>query len=231
MQKGKKRLFTIPFAGGNKFSFNKFDQYLEDHFLLHHLELPGRGERITEELMKDIYEVRDDLFHQIKDKIDTEYLIYGHSLGALLGYLLILLLEEKNLRTPSRFIVSGRANPLMKPPLIRHNLSEDRFIQSLRDLGGMPSEFFDHPELFEFFEPILRADFEVVECFHFQEERKIGAPITVLHGENEFFDVLESKKWKKFTTYKEIDFHMMKGDHFFIYNHIQRISDILKENI
>ena len=229
MKKSKKVIFTIPYAGGNKFSFKKYDLFLKNSFDIYHLELAGRGERFSEDLITDIYEVVDDLFNQIKDNIYGEYILYGHSLGGLLGYLLILILEEKGLPIPSNFIVSGRANPAMKPPLIRYNLPKDNFIRSLKQLGGMPSEFFNHPELFDLFEPILRADFELVEKFDFIENRKINSKISVLYGKDESFSRNEAKKWKNF-SYQNIDFHKFNGGHFFIFDHIEEICKIIKND-
>lgn len=228
IMENKLALFTIPFAGGNRFSFNKFNEYLENDFDIYHLELAGRGERLSEELIFDIYELRDDLFKQIEDKaFDREYIIYGHSLGGLLGYLLILLLEEKGLPRPLRFIVSGRANPMMKSPFIRYNLSKDDFAKSLKKLGGMPSEFFNHPELFDFFEPILRADFEAVEKFDFNETRRIETKISILYGNNESFSKEEAQKWKEFSC-QDMDFYQFEGGHFFIFDHIEDICNIIK---
>lgn len=226
MIKNKITLFTIPFAGGNKFSFQKFNPYLEEHFNVHHLELAGRGKRISENLMDNVNDVVEDLLLQIKGKTHRDYILYGHSLGGLLGYLLILRLEENGLHTPSRFIVSGRANPCLKPSLIRHNLPKDKFIHSLQKLGGMPSEFFNHPELFDFFEPILRADFQVVESFHFAETRKINTKLSLLYGNNELFSLQEALKWQDFVS-QEMDFYQFEGGHFFIFDHIEEICTII----
>lgn len=226
----KKRLFTLPFAGGNKFSFKQYDEFLKDEFEIYPLELPGRGERFSEDLITDIYAVRDDLFQQIEDKLDSEYVIYGHSLGGLLSYLLVLLIEEKKLKKPMKLVISGRANPSMKPKTIKHTLSQDKFIYNLRDLGGMPSDFFEHPELFELFEPILRADYQVAECFHFQETRRIDTKISVLYGKDESFTLIEALKWKEFTHHTPLDFQEFEGNHFFIYDHIQAVCEIIKES-
>ena len=227
--RSKKTLFTLPFAGGNRYSFSKFDRYLKDDFDIHHLELAGRGDRMSEDLLSDIYEIRDDIFNQIKDKLHNEYIIYAHSLGGLLAYLLTLKIEENHLNPPSKLIISGRANPSMKPKVLRHNMPKEEFISSLQTLGGMPKEFFTHPELFEFFEPILRADFEAVESFDFEEKRKLNTKISVLYGSDEHFSRKKALKWAKF-THKDIDFREFTGRHFFIYEHIEAVCNIIKES-
>jgi surfactin synthase thioesterase subunit len=225
----KKVLFTLPFAGGNKFSFREYDTFLKDDFDIYPLELPGRGERFSEELITDIYLARDDLFKQIEDHLDRDYVIYGHSLGGLLAYLLTLLIEEKNLKKPLKLVISGRANPSVRPKTIKHTLAKDIFIDNLKKLGGMPSSFFKHPELFELFEPILRADFQVLECFDFHEKQKLNTKLSILYGDDELFSSEEAIAWSGFTEYTPFECREFKGNHFFIYNHIQSICEIIKE--
>lgn len=225
----KNTLFTIPFAGGNKYSFNEYDRFLKDTFNIYHLELPGHGKRFSEDLLRDIYTIRDDLFKQIEDKIYGDYVIYGHSLGGLLSYLLNLLIEDKKLNKPLKLIISGCASPTMKPTTVIHTLSKDDFEKHLRDLGGMPSDFFNHPELFELFEPILRADYTVAECFDYKEDRKVDTKLSILYGEDEEFSLKEALKWKEFTYHSPLEFKQFKGNHFFIYNHTESICKIIKE--
>ena len=226
MQKNKRVLFTIPFAGGSGFSFKNFDRHLEDIFDIYHLELPGRGYRVTEELIDDIYQAKDDLFEQIRDKISDDYVVYGHSLGAILGYLLVLEIEERGLPKPSKLVVSGKRAPQNRSTVIRHNLPLDSFISSLKELGGMPEDFFEHRELFEFFEPILRADFKMAEEFNLKEIKKIDSKISVLYGIDDSYSIEEALDWKYFSK-KSIDFYKFSGNHFFIFNHLKEICNII----
>ncbi|CAA6801258.1 MAG: Surfactin synthase thioesterase subunit [uncultured Sulfurovum sp.] len=224
----KKILFTIPFAGGNKFSFKAYETFLKNDFDIYPLELPGRGDRFSENLMTDIYSVRDDLFNQMKDYLDRDYIIYGHSLGGLLSYLVTLLIEEKNLKKPLHLIISGRANPSMKAKVIRHTLTKVNFINNLKNLGGMPSDFFKHPDLFDIFEPILRADFKISECFYLEENKKVYTKLSILYGDNDSFNLKEARAWENFTYHKPITLQKFKGNHFFIYKHVESICNLIK---
>jgi surfactin synthase thioesterase subunit len=116
----------------------------------------------------------------------------------------------------------------MKPKIIKYTLGNDAFIHNLKDLGGMPSTFFEHPELFDLFEPILRADYQIAECFHFNEKRKVNTKVSILYGKGESFSLLEALEWKTFTHFP-IDFQQFEGNHFFIYHHIKAVCDIIKE--
>ena len=47
--------------------------------------------QVTKEpLMKNLADMADDIFHQVRDSLNPPYGIYGHSMGAMLGYLLTL---------------------------------------------------------------------------------------------------------------------------------------------
>jgi len=226
----KRVLFTIPFAGGNRYVFKDFQPFLADDFRLHPLELAGRGDRISQDLMKELYAIRDDLFSKMQDHLEDEYIIYGHSMGGILAYLLTLMIEDQKLPLPTRVIISGRNTPTKKPKKIRHLLAKEAFKDSLRELEGTANEVLDHPEIFDFFEPILRADFEAIETYNFEESRKLNTPLTILHGQAEKnFDEEGARAWQHF-THDAMDFHSFSGGHFFIYDHIEAICDIIKKS-
>ena len=105
------KLFCIPFSGGNAYSYYGFRKYLPEHIELCNLELPGRGKRISEPLLHSVKETTEDLFRQIKHKINGRYLIYGHSLGALLAYTLCRHIRDVGEKLPEALFVSGQRAP------------------------------------------------------------------------------------------------------------------------
>ena len=61
----KPQLFTIHFAGGNCYSFNFLKQHFDPYFEVVALELPGRGKRMTEPLLKDAQDAANALFLEL----------------------------------------------------------------------------------------------------------------------------------------------------------------------
>ena len=56
------QLFILHYAGGNVYSFNFLKKYVEPYFEVISVELPGRGRRMSEGLIKDKGEaIRDQL--------------------------------------------------------------------------------------------------------------------------------------------------------------------------
>jgi surfactin synthase thioesterase subunit len=81
-------------------------------------------------------------------------------------------------------------------------------------------------DLFAFFEPILRADFEAAEASGLEQKPPIAAPLYALMGSEEE-NVDQIANWGRFTR-SEFRSEILEGNHFFIHKHPQRMADILK---
>ena len=221
----KPQLFLLHFAGGNTYSF-QFMIPLLNEFDVVPLELPGRGKRIKEDLLKDFDSAATDLYNQVLKGLKShKFLIYGHSMGACLALRVSSMLERSN-KFPIHIIVSGNAGPGVKNDKIRYLLKRDDFIKELETLGGVPTELIENEELFNFFEPILRADFELLETTELLNEPVINTPIYAIMGNKEL-KVKEISNWAKFTK-SHFNCEIMDGDHFFIQHHPEKIVQIIK---
>jgi surfactin synthase thioesterase subunit len=221
----KPQLFLIHFAGGNSYSFQGMFHFLNT-FEVVPLELPGRGKRSNETLLKNFDSAADDLYGQILNKLKTTYfVIYGHSMGAYLA-LKIANIFKKNQRSPLCLIVSGNPGPGISSKN-RHLLNDAEFTRELELLGGFPKEILEHKELMEFFLPVLRADFEMSENNGMEKEPAIGIPISALMGDVEEFSE-NITNWKKYTT-SVFDYKILKGDHFFINNQPQKTAEFITQ--
>ena len=222
----KPQLFLFHFAGGNCYSFRFLTPLLPDYEVIT-LELPGRGKRMNEPLLDDFDEAAKDLYDQVVDHLTTpEFLIYGHSMGAYLTLRVANMLEKAG-RYPVRIIVSGNPGPGIQPEdkKKRYLLNREEFIEELKILGGLPAEVLEHEELFNFFEPVLRADFRIVEVNELANDPPVRAPIYALMG-NEEEQVTEIDNWARFTT-GYFQSAILEGNHFFIHRHPARLADII----
>jgi len=102
----------------------------------------------------------------------------------------------------------------------------DEFVAELRKLGGVPEELFENRELFDFFEPILRADFEVAERNDIENATVVDAPLYAIMGsEEEKADFIDN--WGRF-THSLFQAEVLPGDHFFIHKHPHRLVQIIR---
>lgn len=222
----KPQLFLLHFAGGNVYSFQFMASLLHD-FDVVPLELPGRGRRIQEELLKDFSLAAADLYKQIMQKLSSPvFLIYGHSMGASLALRVTTMLEQSG-KYPAYVIVSGNAGPGAENIKNRHLMGKEDFIRELETLGGVPPEFMENEELFEFFEPILRADFQIAERTGMTSaEAPIRAPLLAMMGSEEP-KVDQISNWERFTL-SRFSSEILEGGHFFIHDHPEKIADMIK---
>jgi external thioesterase TEII len=218
------QLFLLHFAGGNCYSFQFLQPYLKEYEFIA-LELPGRGRRIREPLLTDFDEAAEDLFHQVKRRINGPCIIYGHSMGAILGLKTAHMLECIN-KPPTCLVVSGNPGPGISDDIQRHLLEKEAFIAELKTLGGIPPAFFENKELLDFFEPILRADFEVNEKKDFAHLPPVKNAIHAIMGSKEpKVECIDN--WQQYTL-ATFTAEVLAGDHFFIHQHAEKLAAIIK---
>ena len=229
------QLFLLPFAGGNCYSFDFFKQKISAINIDYHvLELTGRGQRFGEALITNRKEAVADYLSQIRKKRNGQpYIIYGHSMGASLGLLLTKEMENR-FDPPLWFIATGNPGPgitvpdetLKNPNQKKYLLDEEDFKKMLKNLGGIPEEILTNQELYDFFSPILRADFQVLEEKEDKDDYAcINTPIYAIMGSEESKSA-QINNWKNFTR-SEVKVQIMHGNHFFIYDHPDALADII----
>lgn len=225
-------VFCLPYAGGSKYAFHEFQKRSDSSIFISPIELPGRGTRFTEPLLCDIYEMVEDVFSQIKDKITSHYAIYGHSMGSLLAYLVSLKIQARGLPMPRHLFVSGRGGPSVSyEKELVHRLPKAQFIEKLREMGGSSEEILTDQKLMDFFEPIIRADFETVESFQYTPSVPLNVAITCMIGTDDKKTSLEQAKAWAVESSKECEVVEYAGNHFFLFNHIDAIVETFREKL
>lgn len=229
-QDKKAQLFLLHFSGGNCYSFHFLKPYVPGNFEFHPLELPGRGKRIREKLLLEEPEGIEDLLSQITSLRNNQpYLIFGHSMGASLGLKVVKRLEELG-DPPRQLIVAGNAGPgTGYHEKCRSAMNDEELKDELRILGGVPDEVLNNDDLFNFFAPVMRSDFKLLESGEKPgPDFKLNSPITAIMGDKEeTFEEIEN--WKKF-TYGEFKSYLLPGNHFFIHDHPSDLMQIIKNS-
>ncbi|MET3037840.1 alpha/beta fold hydrolase [Chryseobacterium sp. NRRL B-14859] len=221
------KIIALPFAGGGKHSFYRFAEKIP-HFYT--VEYPGRGSRFNHPSIDNIELLLEDLLHIILPHINdsNKYFLYGHSMGALLAYLLSHKIEEMGLQLPSKLIVSGKNSPCC--PRKRKKISEfpsDQFWDELKSYGGISEEIIANEDIRTYYEPIIRSDFKIVENFEYRPIKPLSIPIDIFYGDDEEIKDFEIIRWRE-KTVKTVNIKKMKGNHFFIYRHEQYLVQYFK---
>jgi len=223
-------LFCFPFAGGNSYSYKAIEAALPVGIRLVPFELPGRGTRSRELPKNTLMELVEDAFANLKGRLQGPYAFFGHSMGASLAHELARRIVRAGLTPPLYLFVSGRQAPSVPEKRRRWDLPKEQFLDMLRRLGGCPPEILQSEEFMEFFEPILRADFEAVETHVSKPGSPLDVPIAVLIGDQDEVTREEAQQWQHETT-REIAVSQFRGGHFFIFEHQREIADLITVNL
>ena len=184
-------LFCLPHAGGSAGFYLPLVSVLPPWLHLVPLELPGRGLRSTEPLCTDFKSLTDDVVTRIRERLSQEqhprYALFGHSMGALLGYYA----AHELMPTPPCHVF------LSSPPLLRyqekregresvyHTLPRKDFFATLQKIGGLSADVLASPPLMEYIEPIIRADLTTLESWNPPLLPPLTIPFTVFEGSDE----------------------------------------------
>jgi surfactin synthase thioesterase subunit len=208
-------------AGGDKYAYRNMRQNLLPEIESIAFELPGRSDRIAEPFVKSLQEAVNDIYEQLIKQLPDEYIVIGNSMGAILGFLLVHKLKNEDKTLPKHLFLASRLSPdayKNEPDII--GIASDDFWKVVQQYDGVPEQLFAHKELMEFYEPLLRSDFELLQNFNesFENIATMDIPVSILLGDKDVRNVsLEKMKgWHKFFT-AGFEIQSFDGGHFFLY--------------
>lgn len=226
------RMFCLPYAGSGTAQYRPWARLLPTDIELYAVCLPGREERINERPDEHLEPLAVRMAQALQPLLDRPFVLYGHSLGGLLGFELAHTLRRTVGVEPARLIVSGRGSPESRPaPAIGH-LPDDQFVAALTQrYGGIPQAVLNEPELMALFLPVLRADFRMLETYKYPERDPLSCPITAVGGTQDSMVPPEAiHGWRAHTT-GEMGAHFVDGAHFFIQTHQARFIELLSAEL
>ncbi|MBV9180772.1 MAG: thioesterase, partial [Acidobacteria bacterium] len=115
------------------------------------------------------------------------FVVFGHSLGALLAFELTRRLRRIGSPLPQALLVSGRCAPQLRPnvPLISH-LDRAQLVERAAQLfGGITQEVLENHELMELMAEALKADMRISEEYQYVEEEPLECPIAAFGGDRD----------------------------------------------
>ena len=232
-------LFAIPFAGGNSLVYRNLESHLGPSVTLSALELPGRGKRVKEKLIPDIYQIAENLFDLIRTEVELgkEYAIFGHSMGSLIAYLITIKVSDSGFPLPVHLFCSGHGAPSVPKfdstkDQPKHTASSEIFWNYIDSLCALPPQLKEHSELMNYFEPIIRADIQALELYNYQP---LVAPLpvrmSILYGINDVETPISGLlPWQIESEYP-VEFVPFAGGHFGIFDELEKVSDLIKSKL
>jgi len=175
-------LYCLPHAGAGAVAFHGWQSALGSAVRVEAVRLPGREARLAE---NDPTPDPLAIAARIAAEVDGPYAIFGHSMGALLGFEAVRELRRLGAPMPLRLFVSAARPPGTPLDVLYSPMPDEEFLAAIGDMGGMPPEVAAHEELRAVFLPILRADTAWLEAYRPADEPPLPVPIVALCGQDD----------------------------------------------
>ncbi|MCL5958371.1 MAG: thioesterase II family protein [Chloroflexi bacterium] len=211
------RIFCFPYAGAGASVFHSWRDSLPSTAEVCPVQLPGRESRLGESPFTSLTPIVEAVTESIFQLRDKPFVLFGHSLGALLSFEVARRLRRQYGLGPVHMFVSGHAAPqIVDRGKAISSLPEPEFLEELRSLNGTPPEVLDHPELREIFLPILRADFAVCDGYVYEREDPLDCPLSAFGGSLDAHVSREHLESWRAQTRASFTVRIFPGDHFFV---------------
>jgi medium-chain acyl-[acyl-carrier-protein] hydrolase len=175
------RLFCFPYAGGSASVFRHWSSAMPPTIELCPVQLPGREHRSAHPPLTTVPAVVDELASGLQPFLDRPFVLFGHSLGAVIAFELVRELRRRARSLPSHLFASACASPeTIHPAGPARPLSDDEVLEELRRYHLTPpdvleSRFFRRHAL-----PYIRADFHLWDSYLYRPEPPLPCPITAV---------------------------------------------------
>ncbi|MFD0589637.1 thioesterase II family protein [Paenibacillus sp. GCM10027627] len=217
-------MLCLPYAGGSAQFYKRWTNPLQPFLTPVPIEMSGRGSRIEGPLIDDVHKAVDDLLPAIIPYTKQRYALFGHSMGCLVAFELMHRLRQEGLPLPEVAFMSGRGAPhLLDDKRDMHLLPDEQFVAKVKEMGGTPDEFFQHPELLQLFLPILRADFKLVADYRYAPRAPLPIDLFILNGESDTGLIGEARDWQRHTT-GVCETAQFYGGHFYLHEPVGELT-------
>lgn len=196
------RLVCVPHAGAGASVYRPWADLLPGWIEPYAVQLPGREDRLTEAAIRDWDTLTTGLAGLVPSLPHGRIVIYGHSLGALIGLSLAHEVSAQRRDQPHHLFCG--AFPWPGTPLPRldiEKMSDDDLLRQMERRFGDMGPGLDSDEIRALVLPVLRTDLHLLQSFSRTGARALTGPLTVLSGRDDpVSQEADYAKWQAETT-------------------------------
>lgn len=224
------RLLCLPHAGGTCAFFRRWPALLPGVDVLA-VQLPGRGARFTEPAPDSLPAAAEALADAIEPMLDRPYAVFGHCLGAVLGFEFVRHIRRRGLPEPVHLFVSAAPAPHLAPSQPRvSDLPDAQFRDVVVRLGGTGEALAANHELLELLLPVVRADFRLGEEYRVGDAPPLACPVTVFAGDEDSQTASGFAAWEQHTT-GQFRLVTLPGGHFYLDQELPRVTAAVRREL
>lgn len=224
----------IPHAGAGPGAYRVFAQRLAPEIALRVVHLPGRESRLAEPPLRCVPDIVRALLPKLAPQLRGRFAVWGHSMGAYVGFELARVLDARFGLVPEALVVAGcqpPRSPARSSVPRRSSMPDDELWTSAIALNGIPDEISHSVELRALLLPTLRADFAVFETYDCQPGQLLRCPLYAFGGRSDPEAPCEDMLYWRQETRAEFGLTCMSGGHFFHFEDPHGFSTVLSSKL
>ncbi|HZN92604.1 MAG TPA: thioesterase domain-containing protein [Myxococcales bacterium] len=176
------RLVCLPPAGGGTARFASWPAAFPG-LEVFALQLPARERLLAEPPVTRMEDLLERALPELVRLLDRPAAIFGHSMGALVGYSFCRALARRGAPPPALLVASGSLRPdRLQEGTLLYRLSDQELIDQIRRLGGTPEAVLADRELMEIILVALRADLVLSEAHDYGTLEALDCPLAAYGG-------------------------------------------------
>jgi surfactin synthase thioesterase subunit len=216
------RLVCFPHAGGAASFYFPLSRALPPSVEAIVIQYPGRQDRRAEPCVDSIDELAETITEQLWPFTGEPMALFGHSMGALIGYEVARRLQRRG-RPPLGLFASARVAPATPCAELIHLRDDDGILAAVAALNGTDTAVLADPELRRSVLPAIRADYKAVETYQHRGEDVLACPIRVLIGEDDPMTGPEqARAWSAHTS-ANCRLESFPGGHFYLNAQLEQV--------
>ncbi|MCL7460825.1 alpha/beta fold hydrolase [Micromonospora echinofusca] len=218
------RLLCLPHAGGSASYFLAAAKALAPEVDVLAVQYPGRQDRWREPGLTSVHEIADQLAAALPPLLDRPVTIFGHSLGATIGFEVARRLGLRGV-VPTALFASGRRAPHRRKVERVHLRDDAGLIAEVRALAGTDDALLDDEDVVRMVLPAIRSDYTAAETYEYRPGPRLDCPIVALIGDcDPRVTVDEAQAWEEHTG-GGFELVVHPGGHFYLND---KMPDVLR---
>ncbi|MEU3752548.1 alpha/beta fold hydrolase [Streptomyces olivoreticuli] len=225
------RLLCLPHAGGSASAYFALSKELAPEVEVLAVQYPGRQDRREEPLLDSVEALRDGVAEALTPWLDRPIAVFGHSMGALLGYELARLLSRDASASLTHLFVSGRGDPAREVDMPLDELGDRAMLTALDELGGTDTRFLGDEDVLRLVAPAIRSDYRAVRTYRHTPGPRLPCPVTALVGDTDAMaPVEEVDKWRAYTS-ADFCLNVFHGGHFYLAEQFRKVAELAYDRL
>ena len=224
-------IICFPFAGGTASNYACWKNFFPESYAVCPVLYPGRERRAAEQMPENLEMLAEAFVRENESLFERPFVLFGQCTGATVAYEVVREIRKQYNKAPILFVASGAVSP--RTPAISGigRMTDEELIKFLLDSGRITEEALRIPMFMEYYFPVMKADFAMLEKYKYPGDFMLPCPILTIKGDKDMLATEEEfEKWREYAP--KGNFHLeVEGEHYFLDSQMETICSAITKYV